>query len=461
VTVPAGDDSNINLDLPDTYWFAPGVHHFGTYMFDQIVPSSHSTYIGAPGAILDGQGINRTAFGEHAADVTIEYLTIEHFVPVENEGIVNHDYGAGWTIKYDTIGPNGGTGGGVLLGTQNTLSYSCLTHNFQNGFNAFSATGNTGLTVDHNEIAFNGSVTQENTCGCDGGGKFFYTTDSSFTNNYFHDNNVGLWGDTNNAGITMTGNYISNSIGPGIIYEISYNALIKNNTLVDNGVAAGPYSADFPVGAIYISNSGGDSRVAGGLYPTLDITDNVFTNNWGGVVEFDDSNRYCGSETSGVCTLGNPSVARLSDSTGQCGMAYYCGIYTANTCTPAAITSAGSGSSLYWDCRWRTQNVRVTDNVFTLDPSVMPKCEAGKPGNATGSQCGYSGTFAEWGMSPYTGRVIENAITFHQNNVFSNNTYVGPWSFEAPEQNVSDTLKFAQWRAAPYHQDAGSTISGN
>jgi Right handed beta helix region len=461
VTVPAGNDGSMNLDAPGVYWFAPGVHVIGTDVFSQIIPSNNSTYIGAPGAILDGQNVNREAFAQHASNVTIEYLTIRNFAPVENEGIVNHDDGANWTIKYNTVGPNGGTGGGVLLGTHNTLSFNCLTHNFQNGFNSYSPTGNTGITVDHNEIANNGNVDQENNCGCDGGGKFFYTTDSSFTDNYVHGNVVGLWGDTDNAGITMTGNYISSSIGPGIIYEISYNALIKDNTLVANGWAAGPGSADFPEGAIYISNSGGDSRVAGGRYSTLDIIDNVFTNNWGGVVEWEDSNRYCGSETSGTCTLGDPAVARLEDSTGPCGMSFYCGTYTANTCTPAAITASKAGSALYWDCRWRTQNVRVTNNTFTLDPAVIPQCEAGKSGNATGAQCGYSGTFAQFGEAPYPGTATEQAIAFEQSNVFADNTYVGPWRFEAPEQNPSDTLTFEQWQAKPYHQDAGSTISNS
>jgi len=461
VAVPAGNDGTMNLDAPGVYWFAPGVHVIGSNEFSQIIPSNGSTYIGAPGAILDGQGTNREAFAQHAANVTIEYLTIENFVPVENEGIVNHDDGAGWTIKYNTIGPNGGTGGGVLLGTHNTLSYNCLTHNFQNGFNSYSPTGNTGIAVDHNEIASNGNVNQENSCGCDGGGKFFYTTDSSFIDNYVHGNVVGLWGDTDNAGITITGNYISNSVGPGIIYEISYNALIKDNALIDNGWGAGPYSSDFPEGAIYVSNSGGDSRVAGGLYSSLDIIDNVFTNNWGGVVEWEDSNRYCGSENSGTCTLADPAVARLTDSAGPCGTSGYCGTYTSNSCTPSAITQSGAGSALYWDCRWRTQNVRVTYNTFTLDPAVIPKCEAGKAGNATGTQCGYSGTFSQFGQAPYAGQAIGQAIAFDQFNVFANNTYVGPWRFEAPEQGPSATLTFSQWRAKPFHQDAGSTISGD
>ena len=54
------------------------------------------------------------------------------------------------------------------------------------------------------------------------------------------------------------------------------------------------------------------------------------------------------------------------------------------------------------------------------------------------------------------GGVIEAAITFNQGNVFSGNTYTGPWQFMAHDQGV--TLTSVQWQAAPYNHDAGSTF---
>src|SRR5215217_5487748 len=57
IVVPAGDNSSVDLrQAGKTYWFAPGVHTLGTDKYDQIIPSDNSTYIGGPGAILDGQG---------------------------------------------------------------------------------------------------------------------------------------------------------------------------------------------------------------------------------------------------------------------------------------------------------------------------------------------------------------------------------------------------------------------
>ena len=56
VVVPAGDNSSVNWSRPGvTYWFAPGVHTLGAGEYDQIIPGDNSTYIGAPGAIIDGK----------------------------------------------------------------------------------------------------------------------------------------------------------------------------------------------------------------------------------------------------------------------------------------------------------------------------------------------------------------------------------------------------------------------
>jgi hypothetical protein len=55
--------------------------------------ATNSTYVGGPGAILDGQGKNNYAFTQHARNVTIKYLTIRNFVAPMNEGTVNHDSG--------------------------------------------------------------------------------------------------------------------------------------------------------------------------------------------------------------------------------------------------------------------------------------------------------------------------------------------------------------------------------
>lgn len=441
ITVPAGNNSSVNFSQANkTYWFAPGVHTLGSGQFDQIIPGSNSRYVGAPGAILDGQKLNQYAFTQHATNVTIEYLTIRNFGPVGsnmNEGVVNHDAGDNWTIQYNTV--TGNAGAGVFVGTGNTLRYNCLTQNEQYGFSAYEPTGPSNVTLDHNEISYNNTHDWESLidgCGCTGGGKFWEVTDATVTNNYVHHNySVGLWADNNNAGFLFEGNYINENENVGIFYETSYNARIRYNSLIRNGLTQGPANPGFPTSAIYLSESGSDSRVNTPYNTTFDVANNYFEDNWGGVILWENADRFCGSPantSTGECTRVNESVV------------------TVDTCNATNINNA----PYYSDCRWKTQNVKVYGNTFKHTPANIGA------GCTSGNRCGFNGVFSQWGTypawSPYTATTVETAITYNQGNNFYNNTYQGTWWFMPMEQGTVKT--FTQWRASPYNQDPGSTL---
>ena len=93
----------------------------------------------------------------------------------------------------------------------------------------------------------------------------------------------------------------------------------------------------------------------------------------------------------------------------------------------------------------------VSRNSFTFDPaSIGPDCTPAK-------YCGFNGIFSQWGSwSPYHGTVVENHITFDQNNHFASNTYHGPWQFMVHQQG--NAVSWATWQEGPYDQDAGSTM---
>ena len=441
VTVPAGDDSGVDLGQPGTtYWFAPGTHTLGGGQYTQVIPGSGSSYIGAPGAVLDGEHVNLYAFGGSASGVRISYLTVRDFGTNggnQDQGVVNHDSATGWTIDHSTLEDNAGAG--TMLGSGNTLSYDCLTDNQQYGFNAFSDNGPANLVIDHSEISGNDTYNWEARqpgCGCTGGGKFWDVDGAVITDNWIHDNHsVGLWADTDNHGFDIEGNYIAGNFNYGLIYEISYNALIKGNTFVRNGIGGGLSNPGFPTSAIYISESGSDSRVPGPYGATFAITDNKFENNWGGVILWENSNRFCGSPantSSGSCTLVAPAVATLS------------------SCNAKNIAH----QPYYGDCRWKTQNVMVSHNEFDFNPaSIGRSC-------TVANACGFQGIFSEFGTfpswSPFQGDTVEEHIALGQNNHFSQNAYSGPWRFMAPQQG--DLLTWAGWRESPYRQDAGSTM---
>ena len=272
------------------------------------------------------------------------------------------------------------------------------------------------------------------------------------TDNYVHDNqDVGIWYDTDNAGALISGNYVSDNYSAGIQYEASYNAQITNNTLVGNAIGEGSDqdTPGFPDGAIYISESGGDSRVASNYSGQLLISGNVLTNNWGGVILWENSDRYCSDGSDNVCTLINPSV------------------YTESSC--AANLSEKSPVDYYDNCRWKTQNVTVENNTMTFDASH------GGHGVHGRQPLRVQRLVLQLRHEPVQHQT--GPITFQQDNHFSNNTYTGPWHFWAWSQsNLANPVTWAEWTApvtdqcgtageissgtcsSGFGQDAGSTL---
>jgi hypothetical protein len=431
-------------DAHTTYWLAPGTYTLGTGAYDQVIPQAGDRFIGAPGAIVDGRHKNQYAFTGSAAGVTIEHLTIQNFGATggnNNEGVVNHDSAKNWTLTGNVIQKNAGSG--VMIGSGDKLTGNCIRDNGQYAFNAYSPNGVSDIVLTGNEISGNNTDNWEKRqpgCGCTGGGKFWATNGGVVTGNYVHDNKgVGLWADTNNANFLFQGNYIADNDDEGLMYETSYNAAILNNTFVRNALVKGPTNPGFPASAIYLSESGSDSRVAGPYGSVFKVSGNVFTDNWAGIVAWENADRFAGSpanSSTGTTTLVAPKSATVT----ACG----------NSAT------LKSSSSLLDDCRWKVKNLLVEDNTFNLDAGKISGCTQ-KNG------CGFNGLFSNYGSypswSPYKGDIVPNHITFDQNNVFKNNAYHGPWGFVIKQGG--NIVSWAAWRAAPYKQDAGSTLSAS
>jgi hypothetical protein len=251
--------------------------------------------------------------------------------------------------------------------------------------------------------------------------KFFTSTGATVTNNWIHDNgSVGLWVDTNNSFYLIEGNVIENSEAEAIMYEISYNAVIRRNVIRGNGILGNAGTADFPEPALYVSESGGyDAGTAvmlGGVdvNGVLLITDNTFVDNAAGVVLYQNATRCCGTKD---------------------GCSSSCG-----GTMPLYMEVDADGNS-----RWNTQNVTVSNNSFTYDANGKCTADASKH-----QYCTVQGMFS-------TTQTIDQNIAFHQNNLFENNVYTGPWMFLTPDQG-SSPITPAAWQAAPYSQDVGSTF---
>ena len=442
VIVPAGDNSDFfviegykgETASGTVYYFASGTHTLSTNPYGQIAPASNTTFIGAPGAILDGSGINYYAFTGKARGVTIKYLTIQNFAPFQDQAAVNHDSGDSWTVQHTTIRDVATVA--LNVANNSVVEDSCLTNDGQSGING--TPGTHSVRIDHNEIGHNSANPNgpDPFCGCHAGVKVFGVADVQITNNWVHHNSFkGLWGDTNVVGVLIENNYINDNGYEAIVFETGYNAYIHNNNILRNALVEGAvFSArndSFPIAPVYISESGGDSRVYGGKYSTLEVSGNNFDNNYGGVTLWEDANRFCN-------TPGNTAA-------GFCPVA---GAATPATCVAGTINLP----PYYYDCRWHTQNVLIQNNIFRIDKIAL---------NCVGTRCGENSIFSQTGTSPvwspYLGDTNEVNITFNQNNHFANNVYIGDWQFDIFAQGQQ--ADWNTWRSAPYNQDVGSTLS--
>ena len=143
---------------------------------------------------------------------------------------------------------------------------------------------------------------------------------------------------------------------------------------------------------------------------------------------------------------------------------YYNGSATApGGCGEVDLTGAAPGANTgtppadYYDgCRWKTQNVTVAGNAFNLTPANITGC------NLSTNSCGENAIFSQYGTypswSPYKAFAVAAAITTQQNNVFSDNTYSGPWSFMYHDQ--LRVVNFSRWRST-YRQDPSSTAASD
>jgi chitodextrinase len=437
ITVPAGDNSTFDFNQPGaTFWFAPGVHTLGNDEFSQIIPPDNTTFIGGPGAIIDGQHLNRYAFTQHGRNVTIRYLTIVNFNAPLDEGVVNHDAGDGWTIENNTVADN--QGAGLMGGPNNTYRNNCIRDNGQYGINSCCGTQTNEIqnfVVDVNEIVGNNTGDWEHVipggCGCTGGVKFWINNNVTITNNWVHGNHgVGLWLDNNNRGFVIENNYIADNDAQGLVLEAGYDARVRFNNFRNNAIAEGrdfqSRQDPFPIGAIYVSESGSPSGYGLRTSPML-ISDNNFENNWGGVELWENSDRYCSSTAHT-----HPPFCTIKIN-----------LYDDAACETDVENDIPDNIDKYL-CRWSTENIIVENNYFRIDKAAIGS------GCAGDNFCGINGLFSNAGSLPeFPGFEIPWRLTFLQADVFRNNHYFGDWHFAGFETTVPDGTRvtWMNWTA--------------
>jgi hypothetical protein len=494
VILPAGTHSYASYQLrPNTvYYLLPGLH------IGSLQANENDAFVGGlahgQSTVLSGEygeahwAIDSNSSAGNQPGVTVEYLTIEKYLPPGQAGAVNPDTNTGWTIRYNTITLNV-PGAGVILGSDNVLKDNCLTLNGQYGFQSVATNtwgldrltgGPYNLTVDGNEISYNDTCDFEGLLhnssigwskhnpipaqyrnshcgpvvpgGNQGGFKLWQTDGVTIKDNYIHHNwGPGAWADTNNANTTYAGNTITDNDNAAIIEEISYNFSVTGNYFARNGWA-GLGNQSFPSPAIYVSESGSD-RTFGGVpgcpetscsgqpsYPSESvISGNTMIDNGGGVFLWQDSNRFCTDGFDAPCTLVRSKSAQPFTLSGC-----KANIPSASIDTTSYVgNQTGSPRRDWWDgCRWRTENVSITHNVIDFTPSNIPHCN-----RTNWPACGANGIFSQYGSAlPYGTPYILTQLVFFQDNSWSDNTYNGPSTFYVWNQGNGDNpVNWGAW----------------
>ena len=178
-------------------------------------------------------GMKQYAFYGGATNVRINNLTVEKYAAPAQNGAVGGPTiksANGWVVN--NVEARWNHGRGISLGGSNSqILNSFIHHNGQLGISLYG----TGCQAINNEISWN-NYAGFNASWEAGGSKFWATTNLVVRSNYVHDNlGPGLWTDTNNVNTLYESNTVINNLNEGIKHEVSYSAIIRNNTVKGNG----------------------------------------------------------------------------------------------------------------------------------------------------------------------------------------------------------------------------------
>ncbi len=220
----------------------------GTHHKQQVDAKDRDVFVGESGAILSGDNTTEYAFwGWKADNVTISGLVIENYKNKEGQGVIRGT-SRYWVVQNNEIRYNGGIGISSAGDGWKILD-NYIHHNAQLGIRGTGA----NLLIQGNEIAYNNYQHQYNANVMAGGTKWYKTTNLVVRGNYSHDNaGPGLKTDADNKDVLYENNRVINNEGAGIFHEISYDAVIRNNTVIGNG---SPSSGGLDGAGILVSNS--------------------------------------------------------------------------------------------------------------------------------------------------------------------------------------------------------------
>ena len=188
------------------------------------------------GRLLEATREAYAVWNNGARDVVVRGLTIEKYATPAQQGAIFGDEDAratGWLIEDNEVRLN--SGAGIATGDRAIVRGNRVHHNGQLGISP----NGSDVLIEGNEIFAN------NTYGFDatweaGGLKAGAVTRMTLRGNRVHDNlGSGLWCDVDCRDVLIESNIVERNADAGIFYEISSDAIIRNNQVADNGTGLG------------------------------------------------------------------------------------------------------------------------------------------------------------------------------------------------------------------------------
>jgi parallel beta-helix repeat protein len=268
------------------------------------------------------------AFKSEASNVTISGLIIERYASPSGDGAIHGPSSSGWTVTDNELRWNHGTG--VKLGNRMRVLRNYSHHNGHLGVNAAGASD---ALVEDNEIAYNNQGGFRATGFSGGGAKFSSTTRLTVRGNRVHDNlGKGLWTDMSNRYTLYENNIVTNNDLMGIFHEVSYDAVIRNNTIEGNGFKV--EEGTMRGGGIAVVSS-----------PNVEIYGNIIRNNQHGIAVNQDDR--------GTGPYGLHEVKNLY-------------VHDNEVTMKTGYTGLGLGQGLSGGTYYTSKNNRFARNTYTL-----------------------------------------------------------------------------------------------
>jgi parallel beta-helix repeat protein len=179
--------------------------------------------------------VTPTAFQPTANYVTISGLIIERYAGAAQQGAVHGEGRTGWVVSGNDVRWNHAVG--IRVGTGSQVRGNWVGNNGQLGVVGVGD----NIVVENNEIYNNNTAKFWATWEA-GGTKFQGTRNLVVRGNYVHNNGgPGLWTDHDNLNTLYENNTSDDNERMGIFVEISYDTIIRNNTVRRNGWGLSEY----------------------------------------------------------------------------------------------------------------------------------------------------------------------------------------------------------------------------